>query len=174
MFAEAAWDAPLQQGEQEILLPNKSYTGSAALAPALASALPGFASPQLAPAKSFTATFLKKAASKSATPKKVKKAEKVRAAEAAQLSASEPKKKRINFALTQNKEQDFVEHLAAVRSSPGTPHDPSSTPAKTLLKKRGSLEAGAKKLNPVNLNTQLNGRSKTAKILKRNNASDFF
>merc|ERR1719319_1679571 len=94
VFAEAAWDAPLQQGEQEILLPNKSYTGSAALAPALASALPGFASPQLAPAKSFTATFLNKAASKSATPKKVKKAEKVRAAEAAQL----PKKKRINFA----------------------------------------------------------------------------
>merc|ERR1712037_427976 len=88
---------------------------------------------------------------------------------------SQAPQKRINFALTQNKAQDFVEHLRQVKSSPQTPHDPDKKPTKKLLKKKESLESSAKKLNPVGLNTQLNSRSKTAKILqKRARAMDFF
>merc|ERR1712037_628743 len=79
---------------------------------------------------------------------------------------SQAPQKRINFALTQNKAQDFVEHLRQVKSSPQTPHDPDKKPVKKLLK-RGKEESSAKKLNPVGLNTQLNSRSKTAKILQK-------
>merc|ERR1719187_2888820 len=109
--------------------------------------------------------------SKSVTPKKKKK-------EISKMTLSEPRKKKINFALTQNKSQDFVDHLRAVKSSPQTPHDPKKNPSKALLKKRSSMEAGQAKLNPVGLNTQLNARSKTAKMLQsgrnRANAADFF
>lgn len=178
MFEETAWELPLKPGEQELVLPNKKYKGSMELAAAkeqeeVVTALPGFASPQIAPAKSFTSTFLKKALSKSGTPKKSKDKLKMLNG-GVEKSASEPRKKKINFALTQNKSQDFVDHLKAVKSSPQTPHDPKRNPSKTLLKKRDSLEAG-RKLNPVGLNTQLNSRSKTAKILqKRAKAMDFF
>jgi hypothetical protein len=177
VFEESAWELPLQPGEQELVLPNKKYKGSEKLTAAkkedVGTALPGFASPEIAPVKSFTSTFLKKALSKSGTPKKSKDNLKLLKG-GEEKSASEPRKKKINFALTQNKSQDFVDHLKAVKSSPQTPHDPKRNPAKTLLKKRDSLEAG-RKLNPVGLNTQLNSRSKTAKILqKRAKAMDFF
>lgn len=178
VFEESAWDAPLQPGEQEIVLPNKKYKGSSKLpAPSVApvaTSLPGFPAPQVTPVKSFTATFLKKAASKSksATPKKAVS----KLGQEAEKCASEPKKKRINFALTKNKSQELVDHLRGVKSSPQTPHDPSKNPAKSLLKPgRRSLEADQTKLNPLFLNTQLNSRSKTAKLLKRRStAMDFF
>ena len=176
IFEEPTWDAPLLPGEQELVLPNKNYKGSEKLAPpAAVPEIPGFEPAQITPVKSFTSTFLKKAVSKSGTPKKSKKMKLLEEASKKELSNSAPQKKKINFALTQNKAQDFVDHLRQVKSSPQTPHDPDKKPVKKLLKKRESLESSAKKLNPVGLNTQLNSRSKTAKILqKRAKAMDFF
>ena len=175
MFEEPTWDSPLLPGEQELVMPNKSYKGPEKLAPpAVAPEINGFESSQITPVKSFTSTFLKKAVSKSGTPKKIKKERLLAESAKKELSNSAPQKKRINFALTQNKAQDFVEHLRQVKSSPQTPHDPDKKPVKKLLKK-GKEESSAKKLNPVGLNTQLNSRSKTAKILqKRARAMDFF
>merc|ERR1719430_1946529 len=176
VFEEPTWDSPLLPGEQELVLPNKSYMGPEKLAPAAAAPeISGFEPSQITPVKSFTSTFLKKAVSKSGTPKKSKKERLLDESSRKELSNSAPQKKRINFALTQNKAQDFVEHLRQVKSSPQTPHDPDKKPTKKLLKKKESLESSAKKLNPVGLNTQLNSRSKTAKILqKRARAMDFF
>ena len=176
VFEEPTWDSPLLPGEQELVLPNKSYKGPEKLAPpAAAPEICGFEPSQITPVKSFTSTFLKKAVSKSGTPKKSKKDRLQEESAKKELSNSAPQKKRINFALTQNKAQDFVEHLRQVKSSPQTPHDPDKKPTKKLLKKKESLESSAKKLNPVGLNTQLNSRSKTAKILqKRARAMDFF
>jgi len=176
VFEEPTWDSPLLPGEQELVLPNKSYKGTEKLAPpAVAPEINGFEPSQITPVKSFTSTFLKKAVSKSGTPKKSKKDRLQDESAKKELSNSAPQKKRINFALTQNKAQDFVEHLRQVKSSPQTPHDPDKKPTKKLLKKKESLESSAKKLNPVGLNTQLNSRSKTAKILqKRARAMDFF
>jgi len=176
VFEEPTWDSPLLPGEQELVLPNKNYKGPEKLAPpAAAPEISGFEPSQITPVKSFTSTFLKKAVSKSGTPKKSKKDRLLEESAKKELSNSAPQKKRINFALTQNKAQDFVEHLRQVKSSPQTPHDPDKKPTKKLLKKKESLESSAKKLNPVGLNTQLNSRSKTAKILqKRARAMDFF
>merc|ERR1712088_867956 len=175
VFEEPTWDSPLLPGEQELVLPNKSYKGPEKLVPpAAAPEISGFEPSQITPVKSFTSTFLKKAVSKSGTPKKIKKERLLAESAKKELSNSAPQKKRINFALTQNKAQDFVEHLRQVKSSPQTPHDPDKKPVKKLLKK-GKEESSAKKLNPVGLNTQLNSRSKTAKILqKRARAMDFF
>merc|ERR1712192_158686 len=175
-FEEPTWDSPLLPGEQELVLPNKSYKGPEKLAPPeSAPEISGFEPSQITPVKSFTSTFLKKAVSKSGTPKKSKKDRLQDESAKKELSNSAPQKKRINFALTQNKAQDFVEPLRQVKSSPQTPHDPDKKPTKKLLKKKESLESSAKKLNPVGLNTQLNSRSKTAKILqKRARAMDFF
>merc|ERR1711971_418449 len=176
VFEEPTWDSPLLPGEQELVLPNKSYKGPEKLAPPeVAPEISGFEPSQITPVKSFTSTFLKKAVSKSGTPKKSKKDRLLDESAKKELSSSAPQKKRINFALTQNKAQDFVDHLRQVKSSPQTPHDPDKKPTKKLLKKKESLESSAKKLNPVGLNTQLNSRSKTAKILqKRARAMDFF
>eukprot|EP00092_Neocalanus_flemingeri_P029202 GFUD01031698.1.p1 GENE.GFUD01031698.1~~GFUD01031698.1.p1 ORF type:complete len:1104 (-),score=383.94 GFUD01031698.1:84-3395(-) len=168
------WDGPLKPGETEIVLPNKNYKGSLKLSePAKAAetettdtaALNGF----VTPVKSYTSTFLKKALSKSVDPKKIKKDKKDKC-------LSEPRKKRVNIVLTQNKSQDIPQHLKSVKNSPQTPHDPAKNPVKSVLKKRVSLESGTR-LNPVMLNTQLNGRSKAAKVLvgkKRRSAMDFF
>eukprot|EP00092_Neocalanus_flemingeri_P002401 GFUD01002567.1.p1 GENE.GFUD01002567.1~~GFUD01002567.1.p1 ORF type:complete len:1057 (+),score=351.59 GFUD01002567.1:66-3236(+) len=168
------WDGPLKSGETEIVLPNKKYKGSVKLSePAKAAetettdtaALNGF----VTPVKSYTSTFLKKALSKSVDPKKIKKDKKDKC-------LSEPRKKRVNIVLTQNKSQDIPQHLKSVKNSPQTPHDPAKNPVKSVLKKRVSLESGTR-LNPVMLNTQLNGRSKAAKVLvgkKRRSAMDFF
>merc|ERR1712013_931418 len=102
-------------------LPNKNYKGSEKLAPPAAiPEIPGFEPAQITPVKSFTSTFLKKAVSKSGTPKK------------------------INFALTQNKAQDFVDHLRQVKSSPQTPHDPDKKPVKKLLKRERAWRAAPK------------------------------
>ena len=176
VFEEPTWDSPLLPGEQELVLPNKNYKGPEKLAPpATAPEISGFEPSQITPVKSFTSTFIKKAVSKSGTPKKSKKDRLQEETAKKELSNSAPQKKRINFALTQNKAQDFVDHLRQVKSSPQTPHDPDKKPVKKLLKKKESLESSAKKLNPVGLNTQLNSRSKTAKILqKRARAMDFF
>merc|ERR1712117_775405 len=106
------------------------------------------------PAKpSHTATFLKKALSKSVDGKKIKK-----------------EKKKVNIVETRSKSQDIPSHLRSVKNSPQTPHDPSKNPTKGVLKKRVSLESGTR-LNPVQLNTQLNGRST---VKKRKFAMDFF
>merc|ERR1712059_49224 len=164
MFEESNdWDCPLLPGETEIVLPNKKYKGSSKLKGAAESveSVPGFDSPKIEPVKSFTATFLKKA-------QKAENGEK--------RSKSEPRKKKINFALTNNCAQEMSEHLSSVKNSPQIPHDPDKNPTKTLLKKRVSLESG-KRLNPVQLNTQLNSRSNSAKKLagkKRASAMDFF
>merc|ERR1712010_189229 len=74
VFEEPTWDSPLLPGEQELVLPNKSYKGPEKLAPpAAAPEISGFEPSQITPVKSFTSTFLKKAVSKSGTPKKSKK-----------------------------------------------------------------------------------------------------
>merc|ERR1719300_1859214 len=74
VFEEPTWDSPLLPGEQELVLPNKSYKGPEKLAPpAVAPEISGFEPSQITPVKSFTSTFLKKAVSKSGTPKKSKK-----------------------------------------------------------------------------------------------------
>ena len=174
-----SWGLPLKPGETEIVLPNKKYKGSLKLSETPATtpesdALPGFQSPMVTPAKSYTSTFLKKALSKSVDPKKSKK-EKKKSMEK-EKCLSEPRKKKVNIVLTQNKSQDIPQHLKSVKNSPQTPHDPSRNPAKGVLKKRVSLESGTR-LNPVQLNTQLNGRSKAAKVMvgkKRKSAMDFF
>merc|ERR1719234_1085276 len=142
VFEEPTWDSPLLAGEQELVLPNKSYKGPEKLAPPeVAPEISGFEPSQITPVKSFTSTFLKKAVSKSGTPKKSKKDRLQDETAKKELSNSAPQKKRINFALTQNKAQDFVEHLRQVKSSPQTPHDPDKKPTKKLLKKKESLKS---------------------------------
>ena len=140
--------------------------------------IPGSPSAMVTPAKSFTATFLKKAMSKS--EKKALKKEKLSTALLKDKSMSEPRKKKVNVMLTKNQAQNFSEHLRNVKNSPQTPHDPSKNPTKSALKKTpraGGTEAPTT-LNPVNLNTQLNARSKAAKLLngksQRKRAMDFF
>ena len=136
--------------------------------------IPG--SPMVTPAKSFTATFLKKAMSKS--EKKALKKEKISTPTAKDLTMSEPRKKKVNVVLTKNQAQNFSEHLKNVKNSPQTPHDPNKNPVKSALKKTPGGSEVPKSLNPVNLNTQLNARSKSAKLLggksQRKRAMDFF
>jgi hypothetical protein len=71
---------------------------------------PGFASPTVSTPKlsqkSHTAVFLKKALSKSVTPKMKKKA--ASSVDEVVRPASEPKPKRVNFVLTRNKSQVTV------------------------------------------------------------------
>merc|ERR1712192_300843 len=101
VFEEPTWDSPLLPGEQELVLPSKSYKGSEKLAPpAVAPEISGFEPSQITPVKkSFTSTFLKKAVSKSGTPKKSKKDRLQDESAKKELSNSAPQKKRINFAL---------------------------------------------------------------------------
>jgi len=169
VFEEDNCWGELQPGESEIILPNKKYKGETKLAPAEEAQ-----GPMVTPAKTFTATFLKKALSKSE-----KKAEKKKV-KADSQTLSEPRKKKVNVVLTKNKVQEFGQHLKTVKNSPQTPHDPNKNPPKSALK-RTPNGAGAspvcKTLNPVQLNTQLNGRSSTAKKLaggNRKRAADFF
>merc|ERR1711915_827061 len=170
-----SWDDPLKPGETEIVLPNKNYKGSLKLSePAKEMSSDSLAlNGMITPAKSYTSTFLKTAMSKSADGKKRKK-DKDHTGK--NRCMSEPRQKKVNIVLTQNKSQDIPSHLQSVKNSPQTPHDPHKNPVKGVLKKRVSLESGAR-LNPVQLNTQLNGRSKAAKVLvgkKRKSAMDFF
>ena len=100
MFEEPTWDSPLLPGEQELVMPNKCYKGPEKLAPpAVAPEINGFESSQITPVKSFTSTFLKKAVSKSGTPKKIKKERLLAESANKELSNSAPQKKRINFHL---------------------------------------------------------------------------
>jgi len=170
-----SWDDPLKPGETEIVLPNKNYKGSLKLSePAKEMSSDSLAlNGMITPAKSYTSTFLKTAMSKSADGKKRKK-DKDHTGK--NRCMSEPRQKKVNIVLTQNKSQDIPSHLQSVKNSPQTPHDPHKNPVKGVLKKRVSLESGTR-LNPVQLNTQLNGRSKAAKVLvgkKRKSAMDFF
>ena len=91
---------------------------------------------------------------------------------------SEPRKKKVNVVLTKNQAQNFSEHLQNVKNSPQTPHDPNKKAVKSALKKTPGGSEVPKSLNPVNLNTQLNARSKAAKLLsgksQRKRAMDFF
>ena len=90
---------------QEIVLPNKKYTGDLKLAPAPLASFPGFEPPEVSTPilkKSHTAVFLKKAMSKSVTPKKkAKSVEEIMA----KNSSSEPRQKKVNFQLTKNMSQ---------------------------------------------------------------------
>jgi len=167
---DSSWDAPLQPGETEIVLPNKSYKGTLKMSEAATVPGEGVLNGIVTPAKpSHTATFLKKALSKSVDGKKIKK-EKSKTLMAGDKCSSEPRKKKVNIVETRNKSQDIPSHLRSVKNSPQTPHDPNKNPAKGVLKKRVSLESGSR-LNPVQLNTQLNGRST---VKKRKFAMDFF
>ena len=87
------------------MLPNKKYTGHLKLAPPVLSSFPGFEPPQVSTPvlkKSHTAVFLKKAMSKSVTPKKkAKNVEKL----LIKNSSSEPRQKKVNFQLTKNMSQ---------------------------------------------------------------------
>jgi len=166
-----SWDAPLQPGETEIVLPNKNYKGDLKMAKAATVSDEGGLNGMVTPAKpSHTATFLKKALSKSVDGKKIKKEKKKAMLLNEKGSSSEPRKKKVNIVETRNKSQDIPSHLRSVKNSPQTPHDPSKNPTKGVLKKRVSLESGTR-LNPVQLNTQLNGRSS---VKKRKFAMDFF
>ena len=92
---------------QEIVLPNKKYKGESKLSPVsspLSTGFPEFDSPKVSTpnlTKSHTAVFLKKALSKSATPKKKKRL----GEELSKNASSEPRRKRVNFALTRNMSQ---------------------------------------------------------------------
>ena len=91
-------------------MPNKKYKGTAKLSPVspvspVSSGFPEFDSPTVSTpnlAKSHTAVFLKKAMSKSATPKKKLKR---LGEEQSKSASSEPRLKRVNFALTRNMSQ---------------------------------------------------------------------
>jgi len=169
-----SWDAPMKPGETEIVLPNKKYKGSMKIPEPASTPAEADLSGMVTPAKSYTSTFLKKALSKSVDPKKSKKDKKNHLDR--EKCLSEPRKKKVNIVLTQNKSQDIPTHLRSVKNSPQTPHDPAKNPVKGVLKKRVSLESG-NRLNPLHLNTQLNGRSQAAKVLhgkKRKSAMDFF
>eukprot|EP00088_Acartia_fossae_P035340 TRINITY_DN363_c0_g2_i11.p1 TRINITY_DN363_c0_g2~~TRINITY_DN363_c0_g2_i11.p1 ORF type:complete len:871 (-),score=354.25 TRINITY_DN363_c0_g2_i11:199-2757(-) len=197
------WDTPLQPGEQEIVIPNKKYKGKVKLKPAAenpeendspkkSEPSPGFkdfeppsiGTPTM---KSHTALFLKKAMSKSVTPKKkLSQVEKLKT----KVSSSESRVKRVNFALTKNTMQGMEDLVASIKSSPGIPHDPKKHPEKGLLKRSSMADAdgglnesisenlaASPMLNPVSLNTQLNSISKKGKKLigkKRMKAMDFF
>jgi len=169
-----SWDAPMKPGETEIVLPNKNYKGSMKMSEPASTPAEADLSGMVTPAKSYTSTFLKKALSKSVDSKKSKKDKKNLLDR--EKCLSEPRKKKVNIVLTQNKSQDIPSHLRSVKNSPQTPHDPAKNPVKGVLKKRVSLESG-NRLNPLHLNTQLNGRSQAAKVLvgkKRKSAMDFF
>ena len=169
VFEEDNCWGELQPGETEIVLPNKKYKGQTKLAKEAEA-------PMVTPAKTFTATFLKKAMSKSE-----KKAEKKKM-KADSQTLSEPRKKKVNVVLTKNVSQDFVQHLKSVKNSPQTPHDPNKNPPKSALKRTpngAGMSSVSKTLNPVQLNTQLNGRTSigTAEKLagkNRKRAADFF
>jgi len=173
------WDVPLKEGEQEIVVPNKKYKGNETLKPASEALLgfPGFDPPKIkstpTPSKSMTSVFLKKAISKSASPK-LKKS-KLDHINKRALSMSEQKKKKVNFALTMNKSQDITAFATSVASSPSVPHDPNKNPVKPLLKSRESTPSRIGP-NSVQVNTQLNSKSKTAKKRAhlRSKAMDFF
>jgi len=183
VFEENDWDAPLKPGEQEIVLPNKKYKGKDALKPAeeAQEGFPGFSPPsitQTTPKPSVTASFLKKAMSKSASPKlKKSKLGQIKMQES--LTMSEPRRKKVNFALTMNKSQDITAHVTSIASSPSIPHDPNKKPTKPLLSGQDSTPDGSKR-NSVAKNTQINSKSKASKRLsslnmnKRARAMEFF
>ena len=179
LFEEDNSWGDLLPGESEIVMTNKNYKGSVKLAgPAVAeveNALPGFPSPVLTPVKSFTSTFLKKAMSKSQSVESKKSKKKTVDTNVVKLCLSEPRKKRVNVMETKNKSQDITQFIRSVKNSPQTPHDPSKNPRKSALKKSpGQPQTPSEPSNPVQLNTQLNGRSKASKHLKRKSALDFF
>ena len=152
-----SWDDPLKPGGTKIVIPNKDYKGSLKLSEPASLALNGM----VTRSKSYTFTFLTKAMSKSVDGKKRKKDNNH---SGKSKCMSEPRQKKVNIVLTQNKSQDIPSYLQSVKNSPLTPHDPHKKPGKGVLKKRVSLESEAR-LNPVQLNTQLNGRSQAAKVL---------
>lgn len=177
------WDTPAQEGEQEIVVTSKKNKRD--VKPASESEAPStptqkgfedFSAPTITTPKikSNTATFLKKAVSKSATPKKkLSQMEKIKF----QVSSSDTKPKRVNWALTRNMFQGTEDLLASIKSSPGIPHDPAKQPDKGLLKRKSISNTGSPALNPVALNTQLNAArhsKKGLKMQKRLSAQDFF
>jgi len=183
VFEESDWDSPLKPGETEIVLPNKKYKGKDKLKSANEAqcGFPGFDPPSITKTTpktsgTTTASFLKKAMSKSASPKlKKSKIEKIKKLET--LTMSEPKKKKVNFALTMNKSQDINAFITSIASSPSIPHDPNKQPSKPLLSGQDSTPNSSKR-NSVALNTQINSKSKIAKkmaaLSKRGRAMDFF
>jgi len=120
----------------------------------------GFDPPTVStPTLSTTAVFLKKALSKSATPKK-KKGGRLAELKSKELSSSEPRgSKRVNFQLTRNMSQDIGELMETIANSPGIPHDPAREPEKGLLKKTVSKVKNNGHMQPLQLNTQLNAAS---------------
>jgi len=135
----------------------------------------GFESPKVSTPKSHTAVFLKKAMSKSATPKKkLSKIEKLKATN----SASEGRSKKVNFVLTRNTSQEISDLYTSIAASPGIPHDPARNPNKSLLRVKTGVLDKSIELHPVQLNTQLNSISKKGRKLVGKNmrmkASQFF
>ncbi len=87
---------------------SPATSGEVKSPPATPKGFPGFNSPTVSTpnlAKSHTAVFLKKALSKSATPKVKKSGSKAAKMEEIERSASEPRLKKVNFVLTRNKSQ---------------------------------------------------------------------
>jgi len=184
VFEENDWDTPLKPGELEVVLPNKKYKGKDALKPAIEAqeGFPGFDPPSITKTTpkasgTVTASFLKKAMSKSASPK-LKKSKLGQLKMKESLTMSEPRRKKVNFALTMNKSQDITAFISSIASSPSTPHDPNRQPTKPLLSGQDSTPDGSKR-NSVAKNTQINSKSKAAKQLigslnKRAKAMQFF
>lgn len=184
VFEENDWDTPLKPGEVEVVLPNKKYKGKDTLKPAneAQEGFPGFDPPSITKTTpkasgTVTASFLKKAMSKSASPKlKKSKLDQLKMKES--LTMSEPRKKKVNIALTMNKSQDINAFITSIASSPSIPHDPYKQPAKPILSGQDSTPDGSKR-NSVAKNTQINSKSKAAKRLmgslnKRARAMEFF
>jgi hypothetical protein len=87
---------------------SPTSSGEVKSPPATPKGFPGFSSPTVSTpnlAKSHTAVFLKKALSKSVTPKVKKSGSKAAKMEEIERSASEPRLKKVNFVLTRNKSQ---------------------------------------------------------------------
>jgi len=187
LFAEPSdWDEPYQPGDQEIAKPSKKHKDEEKVKPvkSCSNGFKEFDSATVTTPKpqslSHTAKFLKKAMSKSATPKKkLSQIGKLKA----KGTSSESRIKRVNFALTKNMMQDVEEMHAQIKLSPAIPHDPKKAPEKSLLKrtlaKKAMEREGSPQLNPVSLNTQLNSVSKKGKKLHGKNmrrmmAKEFF
>eukprot|EP00091_Calanus_sinicus_P002003 TRINITY_DN12031_c0_g1_i1.p1 TRINITY_DN12031_c0_g1~~TRINITY_DN12031_c0_g1_i1.p1 ORF type:complete len:168 (-),score=39.40 TRINITY_DN12031_c0_g1_i1:69-572(-) len=162
----------MKPGETEIVLPNKKYKGSVKMSEAASTPAEADLNGMVTPAKSYTSTFLKKALSKSVDPKKSKKEKKNHLDR--EKCLSEPRKKKVNIVLTQNKSQDIPSHLRSVKNSPQTPHDPAKNPVKGVLKKRVSLESGTR-LNPLTSTLSSTGAARLLKYwLARKEVCDGF
>ena len=133
------------------------------------------ASPQNMPLPKFFRKSASKSAQKSANNSKMIKKPPLK------VTQSEPrrKSKRINFAMTCNKYQSTEDHSASIMESPDIPFVPEKKPKQGLLKNKNDISivntpSPLGGMKQVQKNTLINGKTKSAKLLNRMYASDFF